>query len=108
LSRFSTEAEYRCVANVVAKTCWLRNLLRSRASCTFSLSVCGYFHKRVTSALFEEFRSSLRVRDLSPPTTWRTQSRDFWDGGTVMSVDYGPLGGAPSDFKTLRAYTPTP
>ncbi|GKC27796.1 ribonuclease H-like domain-containing protein [Tanacetum coccineum] len=28
LSRSSTEAEYRGVANVVAKTCWLRNLLR--------------------------------------------------------------------------------
>ncbi|GJT89508.1 ribonuclease H-like domain-containing protein [Tanacetum coccineum] len=28
LSRSSAEAEYRGVANVVAKTCWLRNLLR--------------------------------------------------------------------------------
>nr|GEU55517.1 ribonuclease H-like domain-containing protein [Tanacetum cinerariifolium] len=28
LSRFSAEAEYRGVANVVAETCWLRNLLR--------------------------------------------------------------------------------
>nr|GEW52994.1 ribonuclease H-like domain-containing protein [Tanacetum cinerariifolium] len=28
LSRSSVEAEYRGVANVVAKTCWLRNLLR--------------------------------------------------------------------------------
>ncbi|XP_057522461.1 uncharacterized mitochondrial protein AtMg00810-like [Amaranthus tricolor] len=27
VSRFSTEAEYRDVANVVAETCWLRNLL---------------------------------------------------------------------------------
>ncbi|GJR87181.1 ribonuclease H-like domain-containing protein [Tanacetum coccineum] len=28
LSRSSAEAEYRCVANAVAETCWLRNLLR--------------------------------------------------------------------------------
>ncbi|GJV85928.1 ribonuclease H-like domain-containing protein [Tanacetum coccineum] len=28
LSRFSAEVEYRGVANVVAETCWLRNLLR--------------------------------------------------------------------------------
>nr|GEY50811.1 ribonuclease H-like domain-containing protein [Tanacetum cinerariifolium] len=28
LSRSGAEAEYRCVANVVAETCWLRNLLR--------------------------------------------------------------------------------
>ncbi|GKF64019.1 ribonuclease H-like domain-containing protein, partial [Tanacetum coccineum] len=28
LSRSSTEAKYRGVANVVAETCWLRNLLR--------------------------------------------------------------------------------
>nr|GEU65715.1 ribonuclease H-like domain-containing protein [Tanacetum cinerariifolium] len=28
LSRSSVEAEYRGVANVVAETCWLRNLLR--------------------------------------------------------------------------------
>ncbi|GJU54845.1 RNA-directed DNA polymerase, eukaryota, reverse transcriptase zinc-binding domain protein [Tanacetum coccineum] len=28
LDRFSVEAEYRGVANVVAETCWLRNLLR--------------------------------------------------------------------------------
>nr|GEZ71125.1 ribonuclease H-like domain-containing protein [Tanacetum cinerariifolium] len=28
LSRFSAEAEYRGVANVVAETCWIRNLLR--------------------------------------------------------------------------------
>ena len=30
LSRSSVEAEYRGVANVVAKTCWLQNLLRER------------------------------------------------------------------------------
>nr|GFD16623.1 putative reverse transcriptase, RNA-dependent DNA polymerase [Tanacetum cinerariifolium] len=28
LSRYSAEAEYRGVANVVAETCWIRNLLR--------------------------------------------------------------------------------
>ncbi|XP_071727329.1 uncharacterized mitochondrial protein AtMg00810-like [Rutidosis leptorrhynchoides] len=28
LSRTSIETEYRCVANVVAETCWIRNLLR--------------------------------------------------------------------------------
>nr|GEY34020.1 hypothetical protein [Tanacetum cinerariifolium] len=67
LSRSSAEAEYRGVINDVAETCWLRNLLRLRASCTFALSVCGYFTKGLPSALFEEFRSSLSVR--SPPAS---------------------------------------
>nr|GEV72628.1 ribonuclease H-like domain-containing protein [Tanacetum cinerariifolium] len=46
ISRSSAEAEYQGVANAVAETCWLRNLL----------------------PLFDEFRSSLSVRS-SPAQT---------------------------------------
>ncbi|GKF12510.1 ribonuclease H-like domain-containing protein, partial [Tanacetum coccineum] len=37
LSRSSAEAEYRGVANAVAETCWLKNLLRK--FCTYSIGV---------------------------------------------------------------------
>nr|GEZ46175.1 ribonuclease H-like domain-containing protein [Tanacetum cinerariifolium] len=78
LSRSSAEAEYRGVANVVAEPCWLRNLLRelhtslSSATLLYCDNVrvlhvpCRYqfadiFTKGLPSALFEEFRSSLRA-----------------------------------------------
>nr|GEX89553.1 NAD-dependent epimerase/dehydratase [Tanacetum cinerariifolium] len=60
LSRSSAEAEYRGVANVVAETCWLHNLLDPSSSCSFSL--LDIFTKGLLSALFEEFRISLSVR----------------------------------------------
>ncbi|GJX79012.1 ribonuclease H-like domain-containing protein [Tanacetum coccineum] len=82
LLRSSAEAEYRCVANAVAETCWLRNLLRGLhtplssatlvycdnvsavylSSNRFSISYADIFTKGLPSALFEEFRSSLSVR----------------------------------------------
>nr|GEU56141.1 ribonuclease H-like domain-containing protein [Tanacetum cinerariifolium] len=81
LSRSSAEAEYRGVVNAIAKTCWLRNLLRelhtplSFATLVYCDNVsavylsCNQFAdifiKGLPSALFEEFRSSLSVR--SPP-----------------------------------------
>ncbi|GJT47410.1 ribonuclease H-like domain-containing protein [Tanacetum coccineum] len=55
LSRSSAEAKYRGVANVVAETCWLRNLLH-------------IFTKGLPSALFEELRTSLSIRCPSTPT----------------------------------------
>ncbi|GKD73786.1 ribonuclease H-like domain-containing protein [Tanacetum coccineum] len=81
----STEAEYRGVANCVAETCWLRNLLRelytplSSATLVYCDNVISMGHVRVLhvpsryqyvdiftkglpTALFEEFRSSLNVR----------------------------------------------
>ncbi|GJZ23276.1 indeterminate-domain 11-like protein isoform X2 [Tanacetum coccineum] len=79
LSRFSAEAEYRAVANVVAETAWLRNLLRELHSplSTATLVYCdnvrvlhvssryqyaNIFTKGLPLALFEDFRSSLSVR----------------------------------------------
>nr|GEV48498.1 hypothetical protein [Tanacetum cinerariifolium] len=73
LSRSSAEVEYRGVANVVAETCWLRNLLRelhtplSSATLVYCDNVkvlhvlsryqfADIFTKGLPSALFEEFR----------------------------------------------------
>ncbi|GJZ51452.1 ribonuclease H-like domain-containing protein [Tanacetum coccineum] len=81
----SAEAEYRGVANVVAETAWLRNLLRELLI-LYRLAISCYcdkvrvlhvpsrfqyadiFTKGLPSALFEEFRSSLSVRPPPAPT----------------------------------------
>ncbi|GKA29613.1 ribonuclease H-like domain-containing protein [Tanacetum coccineum] len=85
LSRSSVEAEYRGVANVVAETCWLRNLLRELHTHLSSATLVYYdnvrvlhvpsryqyadiFTKGLPSALFEEFRTSLSVRCPPAPT----------------------------------------
>ncbi|GJS08780.1 ribonuclease H-like domain-containing protein [Tanacetum coccineum] len=85
LSRSSAEAEYGGVANAVAETCWLRNLLRelhtplSSATLVYCDNVrvlhvpsryqfADIFTKGLPSALFEEFRSSLSVRCPPAPT----------------------------------------
>nr|GEY30787.1 ribonuclease H-like domain-containing protein [Tanacetum cinerariifolium] len=88
ISRSSAEAEYRGVANVVAKTAWLRNLLRELHSplSTATLVYCDntghirvlhvpsryqyadIFTKGLPIALFEDFCSSLSVR-LPPAQT---------------------------------------
>ncbi|GKF63335.1 hypothetical protein Tco_0186783, partial [Tanacetum coccineum] len=74
------EAEYRGVANVVAETTWLPNLLRelhsslSTATLVPVLHVPSHFQyvdiftKGLPSALFEEFGSSLSVRPPPAPT----------------------------------------
>ncbi|GKE65424.1 ribonuclease H-like domain-containing protein, partial [Tanacetum coccineum] len=76
---------YRGVANVVVETAWLRNLLRELHSplSTATLVYCDnvrvlhvpsryqyadIFTKGLPSALFEEFRSCLRVRPPPAPT----------------------------------------
>nr|GEV39955.1 ribonuclease H-like domain-containing protein [Tanacetum cinerariifolium] len=78
LSRSSAKAEYRGVANVVAETAWLRNLLHELHSplSTATLVYCDnvrvlhvpsryqcadIFTKGLPSALFEEFQFSLSV-----------------------------------------------
>nr|GEW75866.1 ribonuclease H-like domain-containing protein [Tanacetum cinerariifolium] len=85
LSRSSAKALYRDVTNVVAETCWLRNLLRelhtplSSATLVYCDNVrvlrvpsryqyADIFTKGLPSALFEEFRSSLSVRCSPAPT----------------------------------------
>ncbi|GKC70111.1 ribonuclease H-like domain-containing protein [Tanacetum coccineum] len=86
LSRSSAEAEYRGVANAVAETCWLRNLLRELHTplATATLVYCDndlvatgairvlhvpsryqyadIFTKGLPTSLFDEFRISLSVR----------------------------------------------
>ncbi|GJX89332.1 ribonuclease H-like domain-containing protein [Tanacetum coccineum] len=83
--RSTSEAEYRSVANAVAETCWLRNLLRelhiplSSATLVYCDNVrvlhvpsryqfADIFTKGLPSALFEEFRTSLSVRCPPAPT----------------------------------------
>ncbi|GKB40629.1 ribonuclease H-like domain-containing protein, partial [Tanacetum coccineum] len=88
LSRSNAEAEYRSVANVVAETAWLRNLLpdqtleidvhfvrdmvaRGQVRVLHVPSRCQYadiFTKGLPSTLFEEFRTSLSVMS-SPAQT---------------------------------------
>ncbi|GJV87525.1 hypothetical protein Tco_1531463 [Tanacetum coccineum] len=65
----SAELEYRGVANVVAETCLLRNLLHLVAAGQVRLlhvpsryQHADIFIKGLPSALFEEFRTSLSVR----------------------------------------------
>nr|GEU80314.1 hypothetical protein [Tanacetum cinerariifolium] len=65
------EAEYRRVANVVAETSWLQNLLRElhfrlhSATIVYCDNYADIFTKGLASALFDEFRISLSV--LRPP-----------------------------------------
>ncbi|GKA19774.1 ribonuclease H-like domain-containing protein [Tanacetum coccineum] len=74
LSRSSAEAEYRGVANAVAETCWLRNLLRelhtplSTATLVYCDNYADVFTKGLPTVLFDEFHSSLSVRS-SPAQT---------------------------------------
>nr|GFA44138.1 hypothetical protein [Tanacetum cinerariifolium] len=72
LSRSSPEAEYRGVANVVAETCWLRNLLPTGQVRVLHVpsryQFVDIFTKGLPSALLEEFRTSLSVRCPPAPT----------------------------------------
>ncbi|GKA79114.1 ribonuclease H-like domain-containing protein [Tanacetum coccineum] len=101
-------AEYRSVANVVAETCWLRNILYELHTPLSSATLVYYYNvnavylssnlvqvlhvpscyryadiftKGLPSTLFEEFRTSLSVR--FPPTqTTRVESFASWRGIT--------------------------
>nr|GEZ47357.1 ribonuclease H-like domain-containing protein [Tanacetum cinerariifolium] len=83
ISRSSAEAEYRGVANVVAETPWIHNLLRELHSPLLTATLVGHvrvlhvpsrfqyadiFTKSLSSALLEDFRSSLSVRPPSAQT----------------------------------------
>ncbi|GJU71310.1 ribonuclease H-like domain-containing protein [Tanacetum coccineum] len=80
LSRSSAEAEYRGVANAVAETCWIRNLLRGLHSLLSSATLVRVLHvlshyqfadiftKGLPFALFEEFQSSLSIWCALAPT----------------------------------------
>ncbi|GJZ34670.1 ribonuclease H-like domain-containing protein [Tanacetum coccineum] len=75
-SRSSTEAEYRGVANAVAETAWVRNLLRElhvplrSATLVYCDNISAYtdiFTKGLPSPLFTDFRFSLSIRP--PPAS---------------------------------------
>ncbi|GJT37660.1 ribonuclease H-like domain-containing protein [Tanacetum coccineum] len=85
LSRSSTKAEYREVANVVAEIAWIRNLLRELHTPLFTATLvycdnvrvlhvpsryqyADNFTKGLPTTLFEEFHTSLSVRS-SPAQT---------------------------------------
>nr|GEZ35584.1 ribonuclease H-like domain-containing protein [Tanacetum cinerariifolium] len=61
LSYSSAEAEYSGVANVVAETAWIRNLLQELHNPLFTATLV-YCNNVLPTALFEEFRTSLSVR----------------------------------------------
>ncbi|GJS16660.1 ribonuclease H-like domain-containing protein [Tanacetum coccineum] len=80
--RLTSEAKYRGVANAIAETCWLRNLLRelhthlSSATLVYCDNTSAvYFssnpvqQQRLPTTLFEEFRTSLSVWCPPAPTT---------------------------------------
>ncbi|GJW87627.1 ribonuclease H-like domain-containing protein [Tanacetum coccineum] len=90
LSRSSVEAEYKCVANVVAKTGWLHNLFRELHTPLLSATLvycdnvrflnvpsryqyADIFTIGLPSALFEEFHTSLSVQPSLAQTT-----RAYW------------------------------
>ncbi|GJT90366.1 ribonuclease H-like domain-containing protein [Tanacetum coccineum] len=90
LSRSSAEAEYRGVANAVAETCWLQNILRelhtplSSATLVYCDNVrvlhvpsryqyADIFTKGLPSALFEEFRSGYHQKDRKPSQNDKTE-----------------------------------
>ncbi|GJW94737.1 ribonuclease H-like domain-containing protein [Tanacetum coccineum] len=73
----SAEAEYCGVANAVAESCWLRNLLHlvvaGQVRVLHALSRYQYvniFTKGLPSALFEEFHTNLSVRCPPAQTAW--------------------------------------
>ncbi|GKE94035.1 ribonuclease H-like domain-containing protein, partial [Tanacetum coccineum] len=87
LSRSSVKAEYRGVANAVAETSWIRNLLRELhtplSTATLVYLAAGHvrvlhvpsrfqyayiFTKGLPYPLFADFRSSLSVRKSPAPT----------------------------------------
>nr|GEZ80638.1 hypothetical protein [Tanacetum cinerariifolium] len=80
LSSSNVDAEYRGVANVVAETCWLRNLIRelhtplSFATLVYCDNYADNFTKGLPSALFEEFHISWSVRRLLVLTAGECQS----------------------------------
>ncbi|GKA38345.1 serine-threonine/tyrosine-protein kinase catalytic domain-containing protein [Tanacetum coccineum] len=93
------EAEYRVVANAVAETCWLRNLLRELQT-PLDLVAAGQvqvlhvpsryqyadiFTKGLASALFEEFPTSLRVRKTRNIIHLHSEANRVW----VHIAQYG-------------------
>ncbi|XP_071726963.1 secreted RxLR effector protein 161-like [Rutidosis leptorrhynchoides] len=70
VSRSSAEAEYRAIANDVAETCWIRNLLLATGAVRVlhvpsSSQYADIFTKGLPTQLFNDFKFSLNVRTLS-------------------------------------------
>ncbi|GKC30623.1 ribonuclease H-like domain-containing protein [Tanacetum coccineum] len=121
ISRSSAEAEYHNVANVVAETAWLRNLLRGlhsplqRATLVYCDNVrhvrvlhvpsryqfADIFTKGLPYALFDDFRSSLSVRPSLAPTAGGSKN-----ASTTVSKDHFPKSSQykAEHYATLIAY----
>ncbi|XP_071719499.1 uncharacterized mitochondrial protein AtMg00810-like [Rutidosis leptorrhynchoides] len=67
ISRSSTEAEYRAVANAVAETCWLRDIRVLHVPTTSQYA--DIFTKGLPTQLFADFKFSLNVGSLPPVLT---------------------------------------
>ncbi|KAJ9545065.1 hypothetical protein OSB04_024772 [Centaurea solstitialis] len=69
ISRSSVEAEYRGVANVVAETCWVCNLLYelhcppTKRMVLYCDKYADIFTKGIPSSLFNEFKSYLNIQN---------------------------------------------
>nr|GEW44753.1 ribonuclease H-like domain-containing protein [Tanacetum cinerariifolium] len=112
LSRSSAEAEYHSVANVVTKTCWLRNLLQIDIHFVHDIVLTGQvrvlhvpshyryayiFTKGLPSALFQEFRTSLNVR--SPPAQ---TARDDQEIIHLYSINQEDIWSIPPDMVSIH------
>ncbi|GJY36138.1 replication protein A 70 kDa DNA-binding subunit B [Tanacetum coccineum] len=95
------EAEYRVVANVVAKTAWLRNLFRELHTPLLSTTLANsdnvrvlhvpscyqyddIFTKGLPSTLFEEFRTSLSVQPFPAQAAGECNLKDVWSLDSVL------------------------
>ncbi|GJR55896.1 ribonuclease H-like domain-containing protein [Tanacetum coccineum] len=103
LSRSSAEVEYHGVANNVAETCWIRNLLcglhslLSSATLVHVLHVLSHyqfadiFTKGLPLALFEEFQSSLSIWCALAPTAGECTFVGWLEAGVISEVVLGAM-----------------
>ncbi|GJS93029.1 ribonuclease H-like domain-containing protein [Tanacetum coccineum] len=123
LSRSSAEAEYRGVANVVAETCWLRNLLRELHTPLSSATLVYYdnvrvlhvpsryqyadiFTKGLPSALFEEFRTMVLMAGSGggfDRRRWLVMVGEEDKGGSIIGLGHYIIMGFRPRFKTFAA-----
>nr|GEY77285.1 ribonuclease H-like domain-containing protein [Tanacetum cinerariifolium] len=125
-SRSSAEAEYRGVANAVAETAWVRNLLRELHSplCTATLVYCDNIsavylssnpvqyqrtkHIEIDLHFVRDFFATGHVHVLHVPTKY--QYADIFTKGLpspLFTEFWSSLSVRPSAASTARAYYPT-
>ncbi|GJR93324.1 ribonuclease H-like domain-containing protein [Tanacetum coccineum] len=77
ISRSNAKAEYRGVANVVAETAWIRNLLSGHVRVLrlpYCLQYADIFTKGLPTALFEDFHSRNKQENNYPPIEHRFEN----------------------------------